>query len=71
MMPRFVYAGPEFLIKAVNNGGKLSPWETGFLDLNLSDISKLYFLMISKREGASPLKLKYRLTFCSPQTEEY
>lgn len=38
----------QFLSEAVNCGGKLSPGETGVVDR--SDISKLYFMVIIKRE---------------------
>lgn len=48
MMPNFGYRSCQFLSKAVNSGGTFSPWETGNLDPNISDISKLYFLMIIK-----------------------
>lgn len=36
----------QFLCKAVSSGGKLPPWATGNLDPNISDVSKLYFLVI-------------------------
>lgn len=38
----------QFLCKAVSSGGKLFSWATGNLDPNISDISKLYFLVIFK-----------------------
>lgn len=40
----------RFYVKLLTVGGMLFPWETGNLDPNISDSSKLYFLVIIKTE---------------------